>query len=588
MLVPGGTVRALAKSSRRAKLAGASRRPAASDNMNSSRISVPMGILETRKDQIFPTLTAHQVDSARRFASGPEQRFAPGEAVFSIGAVGTPSWLVIEGEIELTRRRGLKGETSVTSYGVGQFSGEVNALAGRPSISAGRAGPDGCIAIPFDAPHLRALMIGTADLGEIVMRALILRRVELIEDAEAGTILVGAPSNPKVVGLQVFLTRAGYPNLVLDATTDAEGKALIERLGISAAELPLIVCPDGTSLRDPTELELATCLGITPSIKDGARFDVAIVGAGPAGLAAAVYAASEGLSVVVFDGRNTGGQAGASSRIENYLGFPTGISGRALAGRAFNQAIKFGAEIAVPMHVDRLDCSGKELTLEIAGGTRVISKAIVIASGASYRRPDIPNLAEFEGNGVSYWASPIEARLCAGEEVALVGGGNSAGQAIVFLAPEVRKLHLFVRRPLEQTMSSYLIERIAALPNVELHVGSEVVGLEGDASSGLSAATFRNRTDGSTHRCNLHHLFLFIGADPNTGWLHDCVDIDGKGFVVTGNGPLPLEASLPGVFAIGDVRATSTKRVAAAVGEGAAVVSQIHAMLASQATKEQP
>ncbi|EJL21277.1 FAD-dependent oxidoreductase [Novosphingobium sp. AP12] len=545
-----------------------------------------MGILDTRKDQIYPTLTAHQVESARRFASGPERNFAPGEIVFAIGALDTPSWLVIDGEIELSRRRGLRGEASVTSYVVGQFSGEVNALAGRPSISGGRAGPEGCTAIPFDAAHLRALMIGTADLGEIVMRALILRRVELIEDAEAGTILVGAPASPKVVRLQGFLTRAGYPNLVLDAMTDAQGKALIERIGVPPTELPLVVCPDGTFLRDPTEMELATCLGIAPAMKDGARFDVAIVGAGPAGLAAAVYAASEGLSVVVFDGRNTGGQAGASSRIENYLGFPTGISGRALAGRAFNQAIKFGAEIGVPIHVDRLDCSGKEPILEIAGGTRVIAKAVVIASGASYRRPEIPNLAEFEGNGVSYWASPIEARLCAGEEVALVGGGNSAGQAIVFLAPQVRRLHLFVRRPLEQTMSSYLIERIAALPNVELHVGSEVVGLEGDAASGLSAATFRNRIDGSTHRCNLHHLFLFIGADPNTGWLHDCVDIDDKGFVITGKGPLALETSLSRVFAIGDVRASSTKRVAAAVGEGAAVVSQIHAMLASERVKE--
>jgi thioredoxin reductase (NADPH) len=339
------------------------------------------------------------------------------------------------------------------------------------------------------------------------------------------------------------------------------------------------VCPNGTLLRRPSDVEVAMCLGMTPTLDPDTLYDVAIVGAGPAGLAAAVYAASEGLSVIVLDERAMGGQAGASARIENYLGFPTGISGQALAGRAFNQALKFGAEIAVPMQVDRLDCSGDQLVLELAGDRRLKTKAIVVASGARYRRPAIPNLAAFEGNGISYWASPIEARFCAGEEVALVGGGNSAGQAVVFLAPQVKRLHLIVRRDLSQTMSQYLIDRIAALPNVEIHVGSEIAGLEGD-STGLTAAIFRERADGSTHRCDLRHLFLFIGADPNAAWLEGCVDTDEKGFIVTGNGALPLETSLSGVFAIGDVRAGSTKRVAAAVGEGAAVVAQIHAMIA--------
>ena len=418
------------------------------------------------------------------------------------------------------------------------------------------------------------------------MRALILRRVELIEDGGAGTILIGTPGSANLVRLQGFLTRSGYPNRVLDAATDAEGRALVERLGILPEELPLVVCPNGNLLRHPTELEVAACLGMTPILDPDTTYDVAIVGAGPAGLATAVYAASEGLSVIVLDERSMGGQAGASARIENYLGFPTGISGQALAGRAFNQAIKFGAEIAVPLKVERLDCSGERLRLELAGDVRLAARAVVVASGARYRRPNIPGLETFEGNGVSYWASPIEARLCAGEEVALVGGGNSAGQAVVFLAPLVKRLHLFVRRDLSETMSRYLVDRVAALPNVDIHVGSEVVALDGDCVSGLKSATFQNLADKSTHTCALRHLFLFIGAEPNAEWLHGCVDTDEKGFIVTGAGALPHETSRTGVFAIGDVRAGSTKRVAAAVGEGAAVVAQIHSMMAERPAKE--
>jgi thioredoxin reductase (NADPH) len=339
-------------------------------------------------------------------------------------------------------------------------------------------------------------------------------------------------------------------------------------------------------LKRPSVEELAACLGVVPAIDAERVYDVAVVGAGPAGLATAVYAASEGLSVIVLDGRAMGGQAGASARIENYLGFPTGISGQALAGRAFNQALKFGAEIAIPIAVERLDCDSPELGLLCAGDRRVKARSVVIASGARYRRPDVANLAEFEGAGISYWVSGIEARLCAGEEVVLVGGGNSAGQAVVFLAPQVKKLHLVVRRDLAATMSRYLIDRIAALPNVEMHTGSEVAELEGDRANGLSAATFRDRRDGTLTRREVRHMFLFIGADPNADWAHECVDTDGKGFIITGNGALPLETSRPGVFAIGDVRAGSTKRVAAAVGEGAAVVAQIHGMLAEQSKEE--
>jgi len=374
---------------------------------------------------------------------------------------------------------------------------------------------------------------------------------------------------------------------VLDAATDEEARAALERFGVQPHELPLMICPTGELLKRPSDAEAGMCLGI---------YDVAVVGAGPAGLAAAVYGASEGLSVIVLDQRAIGGQAGASARIENYLGFPTGISGQALAGRAFNQAQKFGAEIAIPLEVARLECGGPQRSagepfrLEIANGKPVRARAVVIASGARYRQPDIPNLSDFEGNGVSYWASPIEAKLCEGEEVALIGGGNSAGQAVVFLAPKVKHLHLIVRgKGLEATMSRYLIDRIEALPNVTLHVGTEVVALEGARAAGLTKAVFRNRASGATKAVPLRHLFLFIGAAPNAGWLDGCVAADAKGFVVTGGAfstgdvtraPLPLETSMPGVFAIGDVRANSTKRVGAAIGEGAAVVAQIHQVLA--------
>jgi len=541
-----------------------------------------MSTIDSREHQTFPVLNAAQITAARRFASGPAQNFAPGAPMYGFGEHDAAVWLVLEGAIEVSRRDGVYAEAHVTTHGPGQFSGEVNQLAGRASIAAGTAGPDGCVAVPFDPAHLRALVIGSAEVGEIVMRAFILRRVGLIEEGGAGTILIGDPDSAEVIQLQVFLTRSGYPNTVLDVARDPDGRQMAERMGVIADELPLVVSPNGDVLRRPSEEQLAISLGILPDLAEDACYDVAIVGAGPAGLAAAVYAASEGLTVLVMDEHAMGGQAGASARIENYLGFPTGISGQALAGRAFNQALKFGAEIAVPTRVERLDCQVGQLALEISGGRRLHARAIVVASGARYRRPKIANLALFEGAGVSYWASPIEARLCAGEEVALVGGGNSAGQAIVFLAPQVERLHLFVRRDLSETMSQYLIDRIAALPNVEIHVGTEIVGLEGDRQSGLSGATFRNTVNGTEHRCSLRHLFLFIGADPNADWVAHCVDSDERGFITTGTGSLPLETSVPGVFAIGDVRAGSTKRVAAAVGEGAAVVAQIHAMLAAQ------
>jgi thioredoxin reductase (NADPH) len=535
------------------------------------------------------------METARRFASGAARDFAAGETIYEVGVRNSPAWLVIEGSLQISRRDGMHRESSVVSLSSGQFSGEVSQLSGRGTLASGRAGPEGCTAMPFDAAHIRALLIGSAELGELMMRAFILRRVALIQDGNAGSVLIDRDGSPDCIRLQGFLSRNGYPYSVMDAGADEEARALVERLGIPPTDLPLLICPNGDILRRPTDAQAGMCLGITPELDPKVLYDVAVVGAGPAGLAAAVYAASEGLSVIVFDQRAFGGQAGASARIENYLGFPTGISGQALAGRAFTQAQKFGAEIAIPLQVLKLDCGGPDrcagdtFSLEISNGLTLRARTVVIASGARYRQPDIPNLADFESNGVSYWASPIEAKLCEGEDVALIGGGNSAGQAVVYLAPKVKHLKLVVRRALEATMSRYLIDRIAALPNVELKVGAEMVALEGSAACGLESATLRVRS-GETHRIPLRHLFLFIGADPNTDWLADCVDVDGKGFVVTGQGfpaeddpgrpPLPLETSMPGIFAIGDVRAGSTKRVGAAIGEGAAVVAQIHRVLA--------
>jgi thioredoxin reductase (NADPH) len=556
-----------------------------------------MSLIETRGYQLFPVLDASQIETARRFSSGPEREFAPGETVFDVGQSGAPMWLVLKGSIDVKRRDGLNRIAPIVSHGPGQFSGEISQLAGRDTLAAACAGVKGCTALPFDAAHVRALMVGSAELGEIVMRAFILRRVALIQEGGVGSVLVAYTGSPDLLRLQNFLRRNGCPYTVLDAASDAEGRAIVERLGVLPMELPLMICPNGSVLKRPTDTEAGLCLGLTPALDEEKVYDVAIVGAGPAGLAAAVYAASEGLSVLVLDEHAFGGQAGASARIENYLGFPSGISGMALAGRAFNQALKFGAEIAIPLKVARLvsveraDAASTPLRLEFTNGRAVRSRTAVIAAGARYRRPSIANLAIFEGRGISYWASPVEAKLCEGEVVALVGGGNSAGQAVVFLAPKVKHLHLAVRGPgLEASMSRYLIDRIAALPNVTLHRRTEVTALEGDETSGLRAAVFQSRETGQTCTNPLRQLFLFIGADPNTSWLNGCVAVDAKGFIVTGSSGtaavissqavLPLETSQRGVFAIGDVRAGSTKRVAAAVGEGAAVVAQIHRVLA--------
>ncbi len=558
-------------------------------------------MLENRREQIFPVLDASQMEIAKRFTDPSPRTFAPGETVFSMGERHAPAWLVLKGEIVIMRRDGLNREAQIAAMGVGEFTGEMSELSGRGTIAAARAGEAGCTALPFKAEQIRALIIGSAELGETMMRAFILRRVALLQEEGSGSVLIGVPGTADLTRLQNFLSRNGYPCTVWDVAVNEEARKLVESAGVSLDDLPVMVCPNGSVLKRPSDAEAGMCLGITPELDLSKLYDVAVVGGGPAGLAAAVYAASEGLSVLVLDHRSFGGQAGQSARIENYLGFPTGISGMALAGRAFSQAQKFGAEIAIPLEVSHLDCGGTArrpydpLRLELSDGRSIHARAVVVASGARYRRPDIPNLPGFENAGVSYWASAVEAKLCEGEEIALVGGGNSAGQAVVFLAPKVKHVHLVVRRNLAETMSRYLVDRINALPNVTTYTGAEVIALEGDPSGALSSATFRGLDSGNIYTYPLRHLFLFIGADPNGSWLAKRVAVDDKGFVITGTdfaptdepigrAPLPLETSVAGVFAIGDVRAGSTKRVGAAIGEGAAVVAQIHAALAHRPT----
>jgi thioredoxin reductase (NADPH) len=552
--------------------------------------------LELRREQIFPRLENAEIDRLRRF--GTLRTWRAGEMLVEAGKPGPGMVVMLRGRVAVTRKNALSADAPIVEHSPGQFMAEVGQLSGRPALVDARA-VDDVEALLIPPASLRALVIAEAELGERIMRALILRRVGLIETGAGGPVLIGAPGTADMVRLQGFLTRNGHPHSVMNPAQNHAADEVMKLHAPRADELPLVVCPDGTVLKCPTEQELAHRLGMYPELHADHVYDVAVVGAGPAGLATAVYAASEGLSVLVLDTRVIGGQAGASSRIENYMGFPTGISGQALMGRAFVQAQKFGADIAVPVSVTQLDCTGSPLALDLNCGSRVSAKTVVIASGATYKHPAIPDLAKYEGRGVYYWASPIEAQLCRGEEVVLVGGGNSAGQAVVFLASHAAHVHLLIRGgDLGKSMSKYLVDRIASLPNVELHTGTEIVAIDGCAE-GVGGVRWRNRRSGSEETKPIRRVFLFVGADPNTPWLAGCgVKVNDKGFVCTGidlspaefarsgpavadRHPFPLETSVSGVFAIGDVRANSTKRVAAAVGEGAAVVAQVHAWMAA-------
>ncbi|HWE44808.1 MAG TPA: FAD-dependent oxidoreductase [Caulobacteraceae bacterium] len=552
-------------------------------------------VLKSRRAQMYFPLDEREIGRLERF--GERRSFAEGEDLVRAGDTGVGMALILRGRTVVMRRDGLGHDEALSRFGAGHFIAEVGQLSGRASFVDVRAETD-VEALIVSPEGLRALVIAEAELGERIMRALILRRVGLIETGAGGPVLIGAPNNPAVMRLQNFLARNGIPHRVLDPSADHHADALLACVKPTAADLPLVLAPDGTVLRNPNEHALAERVGLLPKLDPKRRYDVAVVGAGPAGLATSVYAASEGLSVVVLETRAFGGQAGASSRIENYLGFPTGISGQALAGRAFSQAQKFGADIVIPGCVDRLDCGEADgFALELADGGRIRARTVVIASGAEYRRPDLANVAEAERDGVHYWASPVEANLCAGSEVALVGGGNSAGQAVVYLASKAAKVWMLVRKDgLEATMSRYLIDRIAAQSNIELVRNTEVERLDVDGSGALCTVAWRNRKTGEVSEHPMRHLFLFIGADPSTHWLAGCdVAIDDKGFVLTGKAarpddkdPAALMTNLDGVFAIGDVRSGSTKRVAAAVGEGAAVVAEIHAYLADRVPAPAP
>jgi thioredoxin reductase (NADPH) len=543
-------------------------------------------IIDTRRDQIFPILDTTEIERARRF--GELRRLGTGETLAIAGQIGEGLGIVLEGQVDVYRYDAYGERKHFYTFGPGSFVGELAQLAGRPSFGDAVA-REPVKVLNFSPDRMRALLIAEAELGERLMRALILRRAQMLQDGIGGPVIVGSAENADVLRLEGFLARNGTPRMRLDPETDPEANALIERFDIDPGQLPIVLCSGGEFLHNPSNDQLARCIGLVGPIDPKRLYDVAVVGAGPAGLATSVYAASEGLSVLVLDSRSFGGQAGASARIENYLGFPTGISGMALMARAYTQAQKFGAEIAIPNEVIGLDAPDESepgrFVLRLASGERASARSVVVASGVNYRRLPVENLDKYEGTSVHYWASGIEAKLCTGQEVVLVGGGNSAGQAVVYLSAHVSKVCLLVRRDdLTATMSRYLVDRISGLANVEIVPQTEVCALEG-AEGVLSAVRWRHTLTGEIVRRPTRHLFLFIGADPYTKWLEGSgVALDPKGFVLTGadigDNRGPLETSRRGVYAIGDIRAGSTKRVAAAVGEGAQVVEALHDHLA--------
>ncbi len=539
-----------------------------------------------RYEETFPALTTQEIDRLRRY--GSLRKYRDGEKLFEAGKISPGMFVVLKGVVALTQRDGLGHLSPVAEQGEGQFLADVGQLSTRATLVDGTAEGDvETLLIPTEG--LRSLLVAEAELGERIMRALILRRVALLQGGAAGAVLIGSAGSADVIRLEGFLTRNGYPHHLLDPARDPEAKEVIARYADVAGGLPLVICPDGSVLGNPSEAAVSRQVGLTAPSRSNFVYDVAVVGAGPAGLSTAVYGCSEGLSVAVLDARAFGGQAGASARIENYFGFPTGISGQALTARAFVQAQKFGADVMIPVAVKAIDCSRAKgaFVLEGEDGERIQARTVVVASGARYRHPTIADITRFEGRGVWYWASQIEAQLCAGEEVVLVGGGNSAGQGAVFLSRHASKVRMMVRGPdLAESMSRYLIDRIAATPNIELMTETELVALSGVAGGNLESVRWRDRRAGKETEASIRNVFLFVGADPATEWLQGCVALDKAGFVTTGIGgedgtpaPSPLESSAPGVFAVGDVRSGSVKRVGGAIGEGAQVVAAIHKFL---------
>jgi thioredoxin reductase (NADPH) len=554
------------------------------------RSQTPAAATVSNPDRVFPTLTPQQI--ARIAAHGRRRPTARGEMLVEAGDKGAPCFVVLSGELQGLRPTDT-AETLIVNLHAGQFSGESNLLTGRRAMVRLRVSEPGEV-IQLDREQLLALIQTDAELSEILMRAFIERRLQLIARDLGDVVVIGSTHSPGTLRVKEFLTRNGHPFHYLDLDRDRDAQDLLDRFRVDIAEIPVVICRGHSVLRNPTNARIADCLGFNEEIDQSRVSDLVIVGAGPAGLAAAVYGASEGLDVLVLESNLPGGQAGSSSRIENYLGFPTGISGLDLTGRAYAQALKFGAHVVVAKGATRLACDGRRYTVVIDDGPRVSAGAVIIASGAEYRKPPIANLSTFEGAGVYYGATPMEAQLCVGEEVVVVGGGNSAGQAAVFLASTARRVHMLVRGPgLADTMSRYLVRRIEENPAIVLRTRTQIVALDGNGR--LERTGWRNDQTGEIESHDIGHVFMMTGAVPNTAWLDGCIALDEQGFVKTGadlasdelarakwplaRPPYLLETSRPGIFAVGDVRSGNVKRVASAVGEGSIAVAFVHQVL---------
>jgi thioredoxin reductase (NADPH) len=534
---------------------------------------------DAREAQTFPRFSAEMMDRVADY--GVEEAIPAGTALFSRGERSVDFFVVLDGAIEIFDQDRHHAPHVFVTLGACQFTGELDLFNDREVFVSGRAGADSRV-IRIRRADFRRLVTGEPDIGEIVMRAFVLRRVGLIRHSAGGTVLIGQAHAADTLRLERFLTRNGYPHKLLDTETDPDAGGFLDCFSLTPDQLPVVIALGERVLRNPSNSALADALGLVETMDPGQVWDVAIVGAGPAGLASAVYAASEGLATIVIEGMAPGGQAGTSSKIENYLGFPTGISGQALAGRAQIQAQKFGARMEISRYATALDCSGQPFRLTLDDGQVVQARAVVIATGARYRKLDIADYDKFEGQGIHYAATAMEAQLCAGEEAIVVGGGNSAGQAAMFLSRHAAHVHILVRaQGLAATMSDYLVQRIDRSPRITLHGGTEITALGGDDR--LRHVTLAD--GGGSETRDVGNVFVMIGAEPNTAWLNGCLELDPQGFVRTGIAPddtplpSPYMTSRPGIFAVGDVRSGSVKRVAASVGEGSVVVSAIHGFL---------
>jgi thioredoxin reductase (NADPH) len=548
---------------------------------------VPIASPETpeQHDLRFPKLNDAQI--AQLTASSMPRQVEPGETVFAQGSTEHGIFVVISGSIEIVgESNGV--ESVLTVVGPGEFTGEINLLSGRRSLVLCRA-REASTLLEMDRSNLRRIMQSDAVLGDLFLRAFVLRRVYLIAHSIGDAVLIGSRHSSDTLRLRTFLGRNGHPHTYLDVDLDPDVQAVLDHFSIRVDDIPVLICRGELVLRNPSNAETAACFGLNVGIDQAAVYDLIVIGAGPSGLAAAVYGASEGLNVLVLESNAPGGQAGSSSRIENYLGFPMGISGQELADRAFVQAEKFGAQISIARTASRLKCLHPPYVVELDDRSSIQGRTIIIAAGSRYRKLDLANVEQFEGVGIYYGATQVEGPMCRDNEVAVVGGGNSAGQAAVFLAGFAKHVHLLVRgADLAKTMSRYLISRIEASAEITVQTGATVEALEGSAH--LERIRWRNAQTGSSETHDIRHLFLMTGADPNTAWLGECLALDAKRFIKTGadiqtewplgRSPFPLETSLPGIFAVGDIRANSVKRVASAVGEGSMAVQFVHQVLA--------